>query len=1108
VSFILVVDDQTINREFLVTLLGYGNYTLQEAVDGKDALEKAKKNKPELVITDLFMPLMNGYDLAQQMRADPDLKDVPIIFYTATYRLEEAQLLADSCNVKWVLSKPCEPEVILDTVSKALNCGNAALPIKDRPVQIELKREKRLNQLQKSQKSLRLSEHVSKYLKNADPVKEMLAIFLNGDQGKNAPSSKQTADDFLQNVEKLHQFNEQLFSLTMLNLELISEKDINKLTHLFSVRARAILKTGCCGFFLLNNQGIIVDYFVVGENDTVLKLDPDTLENSFIRTLIENKGLTKISSVDPVMLPKKHPKIQSLIGISLHTTSRVYGGFYLCNKSDNTSFNDDDELILHILAAEIAVLIENIELYTIIQRHATTLQLEISERKNTEIELTRSEKLFRQFAENIDDVFWLITPNLDKILYVSPAYEEIWQRDRQEIYDNPPIWLNSVIEQDRKKVMDAFMPNKDNMSTHYRIERPDGSIRKIYAKGFLLKDKHGQVENKIGIATDIIEFEKYQQRNLIQSEVSRIISGGSSLQTISTKLLKTTCKILDCIVGEIWLLDDKSTLYCLDIWSVKNDVLKSLLDERWGLSYASGVGLPGKILQSKKSHWVTDIDVKNYQDINFVKTFKIKTIFGSPIIFQEKVIGLLQFFFEEKLLNDPLLLNLIEWIGLQLGDFISHSHTAEQLNYIVKHDILTDFLNRSTWEEELNTLITAKKPDFIAIFLFEIDRFKLIIDTIGHDGADDLLRLIANKIQQNITTPTDLLARISLDKFTIALSDVQTIEQVHYFASRLMSLFKIPLVVKGKEIFITMSIGISLFPENGLESKYLLVHADSALDRSKEQGGNSYNIFNPKKETPLLGKLDLENRLRQALFSNQFVLYYQPQVDLKSNKITGFEALIRWQHPERGLVCPGEFLPILEQSDLIATVGEWVLREACSQIIRHNVPIAVNLSIFQFRPRYNLVNFVRQLVKETGINPALLDLEITEGIMIEDVTQSLEILKELRTLGIRFSLDDFGTGYCSLNYLKHFSVDRVKIDKSFIEGLPHAQNNKAITSAILALAHGLGMKVIAEGVETKEQLKFLWEAGCDEIQGYYYSKPLPASEIEAFIKNASFTLLK
>jgi diguanylate cyclase (GGDEF)-like protein len=450
-----------------------------------------------------------------------------------------------------------------------------------------------------------------------------------------------------------------------------------------------------------------------------------------------------------------------------------------------------------------------------------------------------------------------------------------------------------------------------------------------------------------------------------------------------------------------------------------------------------------------------------------------------------------------------------EVLGL-VRDISERKHTEEQIRRLAYCDSLTGIPNRQafleTLERELHRSQMGNKK--FAVLFMDLDAFKRINDTLGHNVGDHLLKLVSERLRET-TRPSDLvsrgdqttnLARLGGDEFTILIPDLERVEHALNVAHRVKEAMRRPFLIEGNEIFVTASIGISLFPEDGDDCNSLLKYADTAMYHAKNCGKNNAKLYSSSLTMQIMSHVKLEVGLRKALRNDELYLLYQPQIDVRSAEIVGVEALVRWRHPERGIISPTEFIPLAEETGLIVPIGEWVLRTACSQAkdwqrqTRRNVRMAVNLSAKQFKDE-NLSQIVVSALQDTSLEPRLLELELTEGTLMDDAKATLATLEQLRRIGVYLSIDDFGTGYSSMNYLKRFDVRALKIDRSFICGLPQDSENAAITRAIIAMAHGLKMVVVAEGVETGEQLQLLQQYGCDLVQGYHLGHPVPAASI-------------
>ncbi len=382
--------------------------------------------------------------------------------------------------------------------------------------------------------------------------------------------------------------------------------------------------------------------------------------------------------------------------------------------------------------------------------------------------------------------------------------------------------------------------------------------------------------------------------------------------------------------------------------------------------------------------------------------------------------------------------------------------------------------------------------------LIDLDRFKVINDTLGHAIGDRLLQEVAQRLT-GCLREGDTVARLGGDEFMLLLPGVEHTKSTIKIVQKILETFKSPFYFNDHELHITTSIGIALYPDDGEDAQTLLKNADTALHRAKEQGRNNYQFYTSTMNATALERLSLEGKLRHALEREEFVVYYQPQVSLSTGQIVGMEALVRWRHPDLGLIPPMKFIPLAEETGLIIPLGFWVLRTACAQNKAWQkagyppLRVAVNLSTRLFKQQ-TFIQVVAQTLHETGLDPDYLELELTEGIIMENIETTITTLKELKKMGVHISVDDFGTGYSSLAYLKRFPIDTLKIDRSFVLDITTDPDDAMIAMLIINVAHHLKLRVIAEGVETKEQLAFLRSHGCDEIQGYLFSRPLPAEE--------------
>ena len=445
-------------------------------------------------------------------------------------------------------------------------------------------------------------------------------------------------------------------------------------------------------------------------------------------------------------------------------------------------------------------------------------------------------------------------------------------------------------------------------------------------------------------------------------------------------------------------------------------------------------------------------------------------------------------------------------LGLKAKQSASQHKVAEKkIQKLAYYDTLTELPNSTLFLDRLDqTLHRCEREKLIAALLYlDLDHFKEINDTRGHQQGDVLLKKVGERLEKCLRK-TDTLARMGGDEFAILLATITHETDASVVAEQMLEKMRQPFYLAGHEVFISPSIGIALYPANAMNAVTLRKHADIAMYAAKEKGRATYTFFSDEMNEKIIENHDLETGLRRALYQREFHLVFQPQFDLKSGRLVGSEALLRWIDPDKGSIPPDRFIPIAEKTGLIGPIGEWVLRTACQQNVRwhqaghRDLRVAVNLSAYQFQ-KNDIVDSIDLILQETGMSAESLELELTESLLMENAETNILTLTDLKVRNMLLSIDDFGTGYSSLSYLKNFPVDRVKIDQGFVSRISQQQSDAAIIKAIIAMAHSLHLKVVAEGVETPEQLKFLTEHDCDEVQGYYLGRPMAAETFSKFM---------
>jgi diguanylate cyclase (GGDEF)-like protein len=440
-------------------------------------------------------------------------------------------------------------------------------------------------------------------------------------------------------------------------------------------------------------------------------------------------------------------------------------------------------------------------------------------------------------------------------------------------------------------------------------------------------------------------------------------------------------------------------------------------------------------------------------------------------------------------------------VVVTVRDITARKATEEQILFHATHDVLTGLPNRALFDDRLATALkhVVRSADMLAVLFLDLDRFKNVNDTLGHTIGDTLLVALSRRLRATVRAE-DTVARMGGDEFIFILRGLKNAEDAVKPAQKILEAIRPPFHIGGHELHVTASIGISLYPADGLGPGQLLKCADLALYRAKERGRDRLQLYNPTFKVRVFEQMVLEGRLRRALEQREFELLYQPQVGLDTGTVVGFEALLRWRHPELGMVAPDEFVPLAEESGLIEPLGIWVLRTACEQHRAWrqaglpNLRLAVNMSARQFE-RPGLEGRIREMLGETEMDARRLELELTERVLMQEGDHTGTVLANLSDLGVSLALDDFGTGYSSLSYLKRFPITRVKIDRCFVRDIATSGGDAAVARAVIAMAHGLGVEVVAEGIETQEQLTVLRRYGCDEGQGFLLGRPVVPSEV-------------
>ncbi len=1082
VATILIVDDRPINREFLVTLLGYFNHEILQASDGAEALTLAAAHHPDLIITDVLMPVMDGVELVNRLHADPAIADIPVIFYTATYRLGDARELARTCGVDSVIGKPASPQTILDAVAAKLGDPAPAT----------------LGQLLTAQGLPSLQQHLS-------DVHEQLSL--------PSVAGRVPQDVLQQSANAATALSLRLAALLEVGQELATERDLDRLLESYIHAATHIMNVHCAAIGIVDRDGRIGQVTIRGLPESVRPLLIAESSGSVLgQVMAEGKGRRLHSDVAAAHgLPAGHPPVSGLLALPVRSLMRSYGWLYFADKLEGEKFSDEDEQIANILATKLALACENLQLFGDAQHYAADLEIEVAARRD-------SEARFRELAENIREVFWLVDPAMSTFFYVSPGYEEIWGRSCASLYADPDSWREGVHPDDRMSLQKGLrqMLESGRFDQRFRVLRDDQGERWVRARGFPVWNDRGELLRVAGIAEDVTETTQQQNRIARLNRVLAVLSGiNSAIVRIRERpaLFDEACRIAveDGQFALAWIgrTEDGQQLTPL-AWRRRDGQTTAprTLPLVEGEGHAPVLGRGHVTVCNDLRRDCPDDPYLADAANPYVRSRAILSLRENGV-----TVGAMVLYAEETGFFDADEVRLLNELAGDISFALDYMSREDRLNYLAYYDALTGLPNRSLFVDRVTQSLHAATHDgsLVAVILLDFDHFKRVNDTLGRNGGDELLKQIAKRLNVALQEPFSL-ARVGGDIFAIALGSLSAHEgAMTVLRGRIFAALVPAFPTESGDVLLSARAGIAVHPGDGDTAEILYAHAEVAL-RLAKTSGERYAYFDRDINARIVATLALEKELRQALSLGQFVVYFQPKLSLQSGSIVGAEALIRWLHPTRGLIGPADFIPLAEECGLIVPLGEWVLRSVCEQQTRWRaarldiVPVAVNLSAAQFHA-VDVVDMVRKTLAAARLEPKYLELELTESILMRDPEAQAATLTALRQLGVGLALDDFGTGYSSLAYLKRYPFSSVKIDRAFITELVHNPEEAAVVDAAIGISRRLGMKTVAEGVETQGQMHYLHRLGCDEMQGYLFSRPVPLPEFEAMLRRGEHLTL-
>ncbi|KUE89860.1 diguanylate phosphodiesterase [Cupriavidus necator] len=667
--------------------------------------------------------------------------------------------------------------------------------------------------------------------------------------------------------------------------------------------------------------------------------------------------------------------------------------------------------------------------------------------------------------------------------------------------DKPtPEALFQAIDAGHRAVLRERMRTALQDRQPFEFECPYRSRRGRRGWLHLIGHAHGAADSAVlrGTAQDISQRRSAEQARTQEHQIALHLATATSEIEVLEGIVHTLLEGMDWEAGAFWPGDDSQGLKLPPVYLARVKTLQPWLAER-------PAGPAGAAVLPAPQWYASRSAMARHPQARWLDAGGIRTVFAFPLSRGHVTLGVVELYSRGKRSPDTHALAMASGIANQTGHFLLRRQAEENLRFIANHDALTGLPNRLMFKAEFEQALTRARASGQALHVIfvDLDEFKVVNDTIGHNAGDIVLREMADRLRGSLEE-VELITRFGGDEFVVLLDPKGDSTILDRTIARIQAALAPGFVVNESELRMTASIGISSFPEDGSDWQTLLKHADLAMYGAKQLGKNGYQFYCRGMSASLQRRIDMESHLHRALEQDEFILYYQPRIALASGACTAVEALIRWRHPELGLVMPGDFIPFAEQSGAIVEIGAWALREACRQNAAWRaqglppVRVSVNLSARQFADKSLRLTIIDAL-RQAGLPGNLLELELTESMVMRDAEQASSWLSRLKRTGVRLAIDDFGTGYSSLAYLSRFPIDTVKIDGSFVRYIPESRSDTQITSAVIGLGHRLGLEVVAEGVENEVQLEFLRREGCDEVQGYYFSHPLPPAKITAFL---------
>ncbi len=1051
---LLLVDDDPVQLRLYRLQFEQAGFRVRVANHGAEALAKAQAEPPDVIVSDVLMPHLDGFELCLAMRHEDRLRRVPLILVTSNYVEDEDRKLAERVGASGFVYRNPGFDVVLNAVLDGLAKpvpGPAAAP-----AELETERHARIVR--------QLERQVS--LHNACVQRHVIQSAILHELG--------TIADTLAKCQDLEGALDATLAYCLDGAGLSKGA-----LYLVDADDRLLLHAqyGCSPVLgparaLFGVPGL---FYRVLKTGAALMIPSAELESAQSDSLL-GQAQSQSALMIPVQAGGKDVAV--LLLLSLH----------------RDLLEEDWFAFGRALAAQIG---QSLALSRAFYR------------------LAAAEKKLSGILASIDNVVWSISVPEMQLLYMSPVAERIYGRPAGDFFENQRLWFELILREDRPHVTGgmAELLESGSFTFRYRIRHAGGEVRWLEDRATAVPDEAGRIVRLDGVVSDITESKDNERRITRLSRIHALLSGINSLIVRTRdrdRLFHEACRIAVTEGGFrmawIGVIDPETLDGKVVAWfggeAGATDMIR--LTARADTPYSERPACRAV----RELRTVTCNDVRRDPGLALIKDELYcggrRAVACFPLIVGQRVAAVLTLYAGEAGFFDEQEIKLLEELSGDIAFGVEHIEKEERLNYLSYYDSLTGLPNRLLFRDRLTQLLHRVGPENgqLAVLIIDVERFRNINESLGRQAGDEVLKLVAQRLGE-VLQDKNQLARLGSDGFAAMILDVQIeADIVHFVHRRILDALLHPLTVGGVELGIPARFGIALFPNDGADADELLLNAETALKRAKV-AGERYLFYAPQMHARVGERLTLENKLRRALEEKQFVLHYQPKVHSISGRIAGMEALIRWQNPELGLVPPGEFIPLLEETGMILEAGQWVMEKVAADrrdLLAKGLPpppIAVNVSALQLRRK----EFVEEIARAFEIDErgSGFELEVTETLLMEDIEGAIEKLKRVREMGFGVALDDFGTGYSSLSYLVKLPIDSLKIDRSFIVDIASSAEHRAIISTVTSLAHSLKLRVVAEGVETEEQVGQLRLLACDEMQGYFFSRPVPLQQIEAML---------